>query len=328
MILREGGNYNDMISPGAPNPPEPLHELGTPENSTSVPWIETHPYLATTVGVGGLLMLGTVLVIGRGDVAPTRESGAWGGAGGFFAGTIRNLNPDRLSTEEAMRQQSHNSYATIPIYTPPLNTGTETEAEDNLADLLAQLVVKDTPKDVPGELTTPEGYAFIPQGYVSTETPETKRSPEQELLFTYGNQLGTFVKGYESLHSNSPQILKDHVEDRGNPDKIRALTILGTDMQQFGIELRNLPNIPTLASGIHKEYANAYIRAGRDLISVAKTSTDTEFLTAIAAYNSGVERLTTQFIAVVELFGAYEVRFSDSDDGSIFMFNPNLSLLQ
>lgn len=332
MVLHEGGNYQDMISAGvdgaapASTPVTPAPPLDT-DVSSKPSWVHRHPFLATTIGIGSLLGLGGVMVLQRFDVNPAGTSGAWGGAGGFFAGTIRNTNPNRITAEDITRlQSSQESHAVIPIYKPSVD-GTPA-GTDAVADILAQLV-QNTPVSVGGASpTTPGSYSFIPQGLVSVETPTKKRSAVQEKLYDYGNRVGTYIKGYEDTHYGTTQILKDQLEDRTNPDKISAVKRLGLDMQALGVELRNIPDIPTEAAGMHKEYANAYIRAGLDLVKVMEAEGDEAFVNAITTYNADVEKLTTQFLLLVALFGTNEVTFSSSDYGNIFMFSPDLSLLQ
>lgn len=331
MVLHEGGDYREMISGIAPAQSEAPAPAAAPAENKKEKWIHHHPYLALAVGVGGLLFLGAAFVMQRTDVRPANSSGAWGGAGGLFFGAIRNAGPVGPTVDDVVRLQSpQDSYAAIPIYTPS-EQGTENQSgAADIMDLLSQLVQPipvNTSTSTPME---PDTFSFIPQGLISTEpvTTAKKHTPEQERLYSYGNQVGTHVKGFEDTHFGSAQILKDHVEDRTNPDKIRALKILGTDMQQLGVDLNAVPNVPNAVAGAHRVYANAYYAAGGNLVRIAETTTDEEFVNAVLKYNEIVDKLSEQFQLLVLLFGANEVTFSSSDPGNIFMFNPNLSLVQ
>jgi hypothetical protein len=237
--------------------------------------------------------------------------------------------PGGPSVDDIVRLQSpEDSYAAIPIYTPmeqdPQNPGGAADIAALLAQLVQQMPVTASSQDP----STPDSYSFIPQGLISAEPATKARTPAQEDLFDYGNDVGTLVKGFEDTHYGSYQILKDHIEDRTNPDKIRALKILGQDLQQLGSDLRTVPDVPAEAAGMHRVYANAYYAIGGNLVLVADTTTDEEFVNAITKYNSIVEALSTQFQLLVLLFGTNEVTFSSSDPGNIFMFSPNLSMLQ
>lgn len=327
MVINDGGNYQDMI---AGIEAEKASVVITDDADKKAGWIHRHPYLATSLGIVGLLFLGGALVANRIDVDPAQSSGAWGGAGGAFFGVIRNAVPTGPSASDiVVRLQSpDDAYAAIPLYTPPEQGGAATGVDD-VASLLAQLVQR-TPvlPATSQEPTTPDSYSFIPQGLVSAEPTAKKFTAEQEKLRSYGNAVGTHVKGYEDTHAGSAQILKDHIEDRANPDKIRALKILGTDMQRLGNDLRDLPDVPADVAGMHRTYANAYFAAGANLMLIADTTTDEQFVDAVTKYNAVVEKLSIQFQLLVALFGTNEVTFSQSEPGSIFMFTPNLSLAQ
>ncbi|MBL8158250.1 hypothetical protein JNK62_01805 [bacterium] len=328
MVINEGGNYQDMI---AGIEAEKKSVVITDDADTKKEgWIHRHPFLATILGIVGLLFLGIALVANRIDVNPASSSGAWGGAGGAFFGTIKNAIPTGVNTSDVVvrLQSPDDAYAAVPIYKPTEQTDVPAGVDD-IASLLAQLVQHTpvTPASTQ-EPATPDSYSFIPQGLVSTEPTTKKLSAEQERLKSYGNAVGTHIKGYEDTHAGSAQILKDHVEDRTNPDKIRALKILGTDMQQLGNDLKDLAEVPADIAGMHRTYANAYFAAGANLILIADTSSDEQFVDAITKYNAVVEKLSVQFQLLVALFGTNEVSFSQSEPGSIFMFSPNLSLAQ
>lgn len=330
MVLHEGGDYHKVLGIEPPTPETIAETTPLPQQKEGSGWVHRHPYLAIIVGIAGLLVLGGTLFIQRTDVAPARSSGAWGGAGGMFFGTTRNALSSGPTVEDVVRLQSpQDSYAAIPIYTPTDNSQ-EPRLSSGAADIAALLsqLVQQTPVTASAEMEAPDSYSFIPQGLISTEPVVKQRTPEQEDLFDYGNDVGTLVKSFEDTHGGAAQILKDHVEDRSNPSKINALKILGQDLQQLGRDLRSIPNIPEAAAGMHRVYANAYYAIGGNLVLVADTTTDEEFLAAITKYNSIVDALSTQFQLLVILFGTNEVTFSSSDPGVIFMFNPNVNSLQ
>gem|GEM_PF-726591 len=329
MVLHEGGDYHEILGIEQPKPEEVPISPVAENTSKKISWVHRHLYLSVTIAVCGMLVLGTALVVQRTDVNAANSSGAWGGAGGMFFGTIKNAMPGGPTAEDVVRLQSpQDSYAAIPIYTPSSQDPEKPSGIDDITTLLAELV-QQIPVTASSQLSNPDAFSFIPQGLVSTEpTTGKKRTPDQEKLYSYGNEVGTYIKGYEDTHFGSAQILKDHVEDRTNPDKIRGLKILGADMQQLGVDLGNITNIPESVANAHRIYGNAYYAAGGNLLLIAETTTDEEFVNAITKYNAIVERLSSQFQLLVAIFGMNEVTFSSSDPGNIFMFNPNLSLTQ
>jgi hypothetical protein len=324
MVLHEGGDYREMIS----GPEDPVI---TPTPVSKPGWVHTHPYLATTIGIGGLIVFGTILVLQRVDVNPATGSGAWGGAGGLFFGAIRGATPTGPSPDDIVRIQSSTqaNYGTIPIFTAPeQNADGSSSADDGIAALLAQLTQTTPTASTSFQASSPDSFSFIPQGLISADAPVKKRTVLQQSLFDYGNQMGTYIKGYEAMHYGGAQILKDQVEDRTNPDKIRAVKLLGADMQQLGTDFLYVTGVPSVAVGMHKAYASAYRTAGANLMKVAATQNDSDFVNAITAYDASVEDMTKAFVMLVVLFGANDVTFSASDEGNIFMFTPTLTLGQ
>jgi len=329
MVLHEGGDYQKMIA-GIDPPQEP--EVVITEMPSKPGWIRAHPYFAATIATLGLLILGTTLFLQRTDVNPASSSGAWGGAGGLFFANLRATAPYRPSAEDVTYVQSiAQAVPFIPIPKPSQSNqqeGAEGETHDNIAALLALLVQPNSTAAGSSE-ETPDTYAFIPQGFITTSTSNESRTvtPGQESgLHEYGNQVGTYIKDFEDMHRAGPQILKDHIEDRANPQKIAALERLASDMEYLGISLLEMDYVPANATAMHKAYAAAYKAAGANLIKVSETTTDEEFVDAIATYNASVEELTKRFLMLVALFGANNITFSSSDPGSVFMFNPSLSL--
>lgn len=323
MVIHEGGSYETMISDSvAASQPEKQESR---EASPSESWVHRHPHMSGAIALSALLILGAAIVLQRSDVTPANSSGAWGGAGGAFFGTIRSAAPVRNYSDDVMRLQSpdHN-YATVPIFnTTPKNNGVDSSEFDDIASLLNLLAA---PETIDGEGTTqsPDGYSLIPQGLISVTTnTQKKRTPEQEALYTYGNEVGTYVSGYEDTHRASPQTLKDHIEDRTDPTKTQALYNLGYDMAALGADLLLIPDVPEAMAAAHKAYANTYRIVGTNLTKVSETTTDEEFVAAVATYNTSVEDLTKRFLAVLAVFNAFDVQFAATDPGSMFMFNTS-----
>ena len=328
MVLHEGGDYQKMIA-GV----EPLQEpeVVVTETPSKPGWIHAHPYLAAAIGIVGLLLFSGVLFLQRTDVNPADSSGAWGGAGGLFFANLRAQAPYRPSAEDITYVQSAgHAVPFIPLPKKPQDTQQEggEEEPDDIAALLALLTKPPSSSGGVGVEETSDAFAFIPQGLISTKTSNESRTVvvgQESSLHEYGNQIGTYIKDFEDTHRSGAQILKDHVEDRTNPQKIAALERLAFDMQEFGRSLVEMDYVPSAASGMHKAYANAYRAIGFALEDVAKTTTDEAFVDTIATYNASVEELTKRFLMLVALFGANNITFSSSDPRSVFMFNANVS---
>lgn len=318
MVLHEGGNYDDMIGskPIVPDSTEP-------EVTHKESWIHRHPFLSTTIGLGGLLLLGGAIVLERLGVTPATQSGSWGGAGGAFFSTVRPatpINPLQGKTQAA----GTDDYATIPIFDTSLPDEVP-QIPEGLAELLA-LIVRPTPSGASTTTETPGAYSFIPQGLVSVEKPEKPRTQEQDALHSWGNAVGTLVKPFEDSARTNAQMLKDHAEDRGDANKAAQIEALAFTIAQLGVDILSITEVPESARTAHKEYGTAYRILGTQLAKLSETGSDEEFLNAIVAYNTAAEELTKKFLMLVAIFNANEVTFSASDPGSIFMFSASGSL--
>lgn len=307
MALREGGNYEEMIS-GVEETPEPEKTR------------HSHPYLFASIGILIVLILCSYFFMTRLAVNPSNAGAAWGGAGGLVFGNVRRATlPEAPSAVDITRTQSG-------VHEQPF-IPTPVDGESGFAELsllLEQLLAPQTAL-APSDELTPETYAFIPSNLRTIETPKT-RTPAVSALFDYGNEVGTYVRGFEDIHQNMPQILRDHAEDRKNPDKIAAVRNMGIDLAQLGLDLLGLQQVPASVATSHKAYATSYRILGTNLTKIAESETDQEFLEAITAYNTSAEDVTKRFLFIVAIFDTNNVTFSTSDPGSMFMFNPSFGL--
>lgn len=317
-MLHQGGNYSDMI--GAQVPDTAPTRTVDPDFHDS--WVHRHPYAAVIIGLGGILILGGTIVFQRMGVAPTPQSGSWGGAGGAFFGTVRNATPIHTSPNTTSSEGT-DDYAVIPIYDTS-SGGEEGAAPDGLAELLALIVRTENTGTTSTE--TPGAYSFIPQGLVSAEKPTKPRTQTQDRLHSYGNAVGTLVKPFEENARINAQTLKNHTEDRDNPDKANQLDALALNLAQLGVDILATTDVPESIQTAHKEYGTAYRMLGTRLTAITKAQTDEDFLNAIVGYNTAAEELTKKFLMLVANFNSNEVTFSPSEPGSIFMFSASGSL--
>lgn len=305
------------ITPEAPPAEAPVARKG---------WVHNHPYLATSITVAALLVLLFFIVAARTGVHGSASGNNWVGAGSvFFTGGRTLTQAERMSAEAIVKQQSPKTeLGYIPIPTPNADGTSAEDFANDLGKLLLELSVQpNTP--APAQTETGSGYSLIPHGLISVASGAKQRSPEAEVLFVYGNEVGTYIQGFESLHLNSVQMMKDHAEDRGNADKAANVDRLGYEMAELGRDLNQLQTVPADIKAAHAALATSYRLAGTNLTKVAAAKSDEEFLGAINTYNASVESLAKRFLVVVGIFSANEVSFSSSDPGSIFMFNPTIS---
>lgn len=323
-------SYTVHMPPGHEYPITPAPQA-TPETAAPEPtpgWVHRHPYLASTVVAVSLLVILILVVAARSGVGGSDMGNNWVGAGSVFFTGGRNLTQaERMTAQEVVKQQSPDTQlGYIPIAMQSADGVQEDGTYGNdLSSLLALLTQPKGSASAGASAQTESGFSLIPQGLISVADPTVKRTPEAEALFSYGNEVGTYVQGFESMHSNSAQILKDQAEDRTNAEKAARVDALGYAMAELGRDLNQMQEIPASARAAHTAYATSYRLAGTNLTKVAAAKTDEEYIDAIGAYNTSVESLSKRFLVLVGLFSANNVSFSSSDPGSMFVFNPTFS---
>ena len=300
----------------------------TPPQQTQTDKVKAHPYRTTLIVATSLLLLFIIVIVVRIGTYGADLPTTWTGAGGVFFTGGRNLSEqERLSAEATVKQQSPEAQlGYIPINAPSADNF-QGDTGGDLGKLLALLSHPEATSSARVDTGTPDGYSYIPQGLISIKDETRATTKEAKALAVYGNEVGTYIEGFESLHGGMALTLKDQAEDRKNPDKAAALKRLGQDFAQLGFDLTVMSTveIPEEMKAAHKAYATTYRIVGTNLIKISETKTDDEYLKAITAYNDSVDALTKRFLTIVAIFSANNVVFSSNDTGRVFMFNQTMS---
>jgi len=308
------------------NPSEiPISPPPPPEapKRTLIGRIRSHPYGALFSLVGITLLVGAYLVFGTFGSPTLRQGATWAGSGNVLLPLFREMTSKRELEPIPTPGETDLPFIPLPNKTPEIPTE-DIESLTALSSLLDSLT---KPKQASNEPNAglAESYAFIPQGLIQLVDPARNMTATQRDLYDYGNEVGAYVQGFMSLHMNMPQQMRDHAEDRGDANKAAAVRRFGEDFIKLSAELAQVKPIPGSVAKAHATYASSYETIGRRLVAIADSTTDKQFLDAITAYNAGVDTLNTGFLGIVTILEANTVRFSSSDQGSIFMFSTSAS---
>lgn len=279
--------------------------------------------------IGAAILLigaGLLIVISRAPVAPADGSGAWTGGGAILGGTPNtDLQPAQPQQQPILATVTSSAPF---VYLAPngqaAQTGPAADGPD-LASIVAQFMPK-TKTPLPtheGPGTFFDAYSLVPSGLFATTT-EKSRTDMQGRLFDYGNEAGSYIQGYESMHQTVPQIARDQLADRANPDKRDALIGVANDLIGLGKQLAQMEEVPAPVRAQHNAIAAGYQSIGKALIPVANAQSDQQLLDAIKTYDTTVDAFTKHYVALVLLFPSYGVSFKPDDSGSVFSFNPSL----
>jgi hypothetical protein len=298
---------------------------------TKAEWLRLHPYTTALMGAGMLLVVGFFIVSERSAVAPSGSTiRAWGGA------NINLLNPAYAPAQNSAQENTANIIQqagnAVPYrYIPPASGGTPPAPGSgsdsfDFSAFITMLSQGSSPAHAtPGtgiDTSLQSAYAFIPTGLVSTTTRVHKRTKVQQELYDYGNEAGSYLQSLEEAHRDQAQVLKNWLEDRKDAAKTASVVELGRALWETGRSLSGIESVPENAKAPHDALAKSYMDIGANLALVPKTESDADLLKAIEVYNASADTYAKNYVALVNIFGAYGVAFSSDDSGSVFTFTP------
>lgn len=298
-------------------------------------WFRTHPYASALLGAGILLVGGTFVVEQHSQVAS-------GGNSAWQENSGSGLNPLSYAPSEtspgsqvqpSIVQQVESSppYTYTPGATPSASaTGaTQTPAQnsggfnfDSFVAMLSAESAASSSTQTNANTGLQNAYAFIPQGLISTSSPQTSRTPQQDALYQYGNEVGSLVQSFEIEHSNESQVLKDQIEDRGNAAKASAVQQLAQNLSALGTSISNVTDTPSEMVSAQSALAAGYTSIGAKLKLVPQAQSDTDLINAVKGYDAAADVFIKNYVAFATVFSAYGVIFASEDPGSVFSFTP------
>ena len=300
-------------------------------------WIRSHPYASTLAAACILVIGGVVLVANRSNTPESSGVSSWNGNTGVLGAT--NSAPQQSSTQIPPPLATAQNYGTqtlpykqnVPVSNSQgtLQNGTGADSFD-FNTLMAE-ISQSTQKPKPSQSSTTIGqntvdaWAYIPTGLISVQKPTSGRTTLQQALYTYGNETGSYIEGYDAAHGDQAQILDNADKDRQNSVKQAAVARIGQDLETIGQGLAETTDVPAEAAADNTALSNSYIDIGKKLIAVAQAEPlrDSDLVAAIEAYDTAMNTFNRNYIALANLFSSYGVTFSQSDPGSVFSFSSS-----
>lgn len=279
--------------------------------------LRAHPYPAALIGAFILIAVGTFIVYRQSAVLPAAEPSAWGGSGTLFA---PEATPTARPADTALPGLGGRD---VPLYhyRPPASSEEESSFDFDtfIASLSASTAAEET--DTSATSNPAFSYSFIPTGLISTTTPTRQRSPLEETLYRYGNEVGAYIQTYEGTHRSNSTIITNHIEDRADAAKAAAVRAIGADIRALGMSLEAVDGVPEIFATAHNALADSYIETGLKLSAMADANGDQAFIAAINTYSAAVDSFIKNYVAVATLFSVNNVRFGPGDAGSVFTFS-------
>ncbi len=279
-------------------------------------WFHRHLLTTLSLFAGTMLIAGALFVITRAPV-PAQQPSAWSGISAFVDPSAHPGNP----VLDALPKPSFSG--ADPIFRPlsPAQRPDDTNNGDDLSTLLASLTGSGSLNTTASSTTEPSRlFDFIPRGLIATSSPANARSPEQQVIYEYGNEVGSYIQSYESRNRTLVQVLKDQLEDRVDAAKGARVKSVGADLIYVGQSLENMEQVPEGARSLHGALAKSYREIGEKLQKVPDAQGDQAFLDALHTYNAAADTFARHFVALATYFSLNNVTFSQSDPGSVFSF--------
>lgn len=271
-----------------------------------------------------LLVVGIgALALSRAPVRSTSSDEAQWQGGGFalFQGATRAPDSSvRMRTEDIIKTQAPDAnLPTLLALTQPVLYLPDSDVETDITDLLATLTKKSTAPLKP-EKSGESVLSFIPEGLVSTSSPQQRRTAKQALLYDYANTIGSYVQGVESSNTRMVQSLTAVLQDRGNSAKMAEAEQIAQSYGDLAKSLKDV-SVPKDVRGLHDAFVESHAAVDTHLRAVIQSASDSDLVSAIGTYNESAEQYIRNYLALVTFFESEQVRFDSFDPGSIFTFS-------
>ena len=289
-------------------------------------YAKEHPITSTAISIGLLLFIGALFVQSRAGVS-SKYSGTSFGEGDSSQITYQPQPATQNTNRPTLFSSTTDTVnITISTNTPPQPPQTARSNFSQSIDDLSSLSQQTTNHvSIASSTTISHILDWLNSTTtitVSTSTPD-KRTPEQEALYKYGNEIGGIIQAYESIHADSVHVLTDTINDRHDHTKEQAVEKLGNDMKSVGTAILSEEPIPSVAVSANTTLGKGYVDAGNAMIhsAQAQDQANTAYVAAIQAYNKTSIQVGRALNAVALLFSLNGVTFAKTDAGSMFMFN-------
>ncbi|MBP9757941.1 MAG: hypothetical protein KBD06_05040 [Candidatus Pacebacteria bacterium] len=283
-----------------------------------------HSVLLTVIAALVLVVAGLYFVQRQRAVSPTGGGASWETAGGYIEPTVTPIENEPEPFMPDVSTQTGPETLNIPKGMASSTVVATTKENDESFDYNALLArLSHDSETAPAAQATKtyeqllEAFTFTPN--LSTPAPKV-RTPQQEALFAYGNEIGRRVKGFAAVNPNMAQTVVNQATHRDNTAYGDAVRELGKRYKALGEGILAIEGVPTAAASQHKALGEGYLNLGTALSAVPDATDDQAFLSAITTYNNKADAFTISFVGMVTLFSSLEVEFDESDGGSAFSF--------
>jgi hypothetical protein len=304
-------------------------------------WLESHPYIASIVGAVALMFVGLMIIATHQPVATSTYSGdTWSSDGSATlqeqgANLVRNTNVTFQQQSQKDKQTIYDKVGSNPpfdfhLVATPNGTDQSTGGGFDFDGFMSQISQSSKKNGVTTNSSNGgvDAYAFVPSGLISTSTTGKKLSATQQVLYDYGNTIGSIIETYEVTHGNATRVLQAQFDDRRNPVRAAAVVALGRDLSGIGLAIEQVDpeEVPQSILAAHEALAKSYKELGANMQKIPDQQYDSDLLKALDTYNASVNNNIKRYLTVINVFGAYGVTFAENESGHVFVFTNAQSI--
>ncbi len=287
-----------------------------------------HPVFLTLSVAVIFVLVGLYFIERQRAVTPNGASASWETVGGYIEPTD-SISEQPTQAQPLVETDNNPETLVIPVATTsatkkPANAPAKDDGVFDYNAMLAQLQHETTSNASAQADKTFEklmgAFSFAP----AIAAPAQKvKTPEQQALYIYGNEIGSRIKGFAAVNPNMAQTLTNQINHRTEPSAGVPVRNLGTRYIALGESILAIQNVPPSVESAHHTLGESYLHLGEALSRIPDATEDQAFIAAITTYNNKADSYTRAFVGMVTLFSALNVTFEETDPGSVFSFRHN-----
>ncbi|MBP9668783.1 MAG: hypothetical protein KBE09_00650 [Candidatus Pacebacteria bacterium] len=308
-------------------------------------WLRRHSTLFYALGVGLIILTGAVFISDKfATQADPSANVSWGTNEDRFlpdagiisprtgGGVAPAFDEENFFSHLANTRDKGASYVSLQDLGDPLKDkaptvsgdGSMAFADESLIALLGSIesggLIRVT-EEGSKELGLADIYSLIPSNNSTPTTTKGRRSGLQLDLFDYGNATGVHILGQmETWGTRQNSILKRFIEDPTDGFKIREVEDLADSFVQLGKDIEETEPVPEPIKSAHAKVAAGYKAIGEHTRAVSQARSEAELINAMLASNAASDQFVKDYTSLADIFTAYNVSFSSTDSGRVFVF--------
>jgi len=161
-------------------------------------------------------------------------------------------------------------------------------------------------------------WSWVPIIKNTKQSKMAQESTEIAEMRAFGNSYGSTIKRFTLTLGDQPKVMNGFILGRGKSGNTKEIIELGQKYIEISKDLNKISTPKGFGSTV-EALTKAYALVGESTINLSKASDDADTVKRVYSYNEVVEDFAHNYLAMVDLFGAYGIKFNKGEGGDIFM---------